>query len=79
MQKLTVVIVLMLLVNLVISFETEAENTELSERADPNCRKEGQSCDSGRKCCPGFGCNRLVIGLGYMGSIRCAKLRPRKS
>ncbi|GBM37092.1 hypothetical protein AVEN_138143-1 [Araneus ventricosus] len=85
MQQLAVALGFILLVNLAICFEAESGRSSftahLSEsetevaRADQECRKEGESCDSSRKCCEGYDCNVLVIGLGYMGSIRCGRAR----
>ncbi|XP_055950301.1 uncharacterized protein LOC129984444 isoform X1 [Argiope bruennichi] len=88
MQKLAIALVFILLANLVIGFELERGESDftaqLSESEtevarEETCRKEGQSCDSSRKCCEGYGCHVLVIGLGYMGSIRCGKLRNTKN
>ncbi|GIX84665.1 hypothetical protein CDAR_552262 [Caerostris darwini] len=45
---------------------------EQSREDDPNCRKMGQSCHSGMKCCTGLACNQLVLGMGY-SSLRCGR------
>ncbi|GBM37100.1 hypothetical protein AVEN_138149-1 [Araneus ventricosus] len=86
MQKLVIAVVFMLLANLVICFEAEGGRSSftahLSEsdtevaRADQECRKGGERCDSAHKCCEGSSCSVLIMGLGYMGSVRCSK--PRK-
>ncbi|GFQ96233.1 u16-Nephitoxin-Nsp1d_1 [Trichonephila clavata] len=44
-------------------------------RAEGNCKKEGERCDSKNKCCQGFACNRWIFGLGVPGSVRCGKGR----
>ncbi|GIY82842.1 hypothetical protein CEXT_312051 [Caerostris extrusa] len=101
MYKLTSVIILILLLNLVIGFEADAfsltavnlEESEAElERAEDllsrcdlifvfaeTVRKEGQRCDSVNKCCRGFACNRMIMGLGFMGSVRCGRLRPKRT
>ncbi|GFR23792.1 u27-Nephitoxin-Nsp1a_1 [Trichonephila clavata] len=58
--------------NPVEEFKVEGENAT----PDPNCRQLGQSCSSAKKCCPGFDCNQLVLGLGF-SSIRCGHARKK--
>ncbi|GFS29919.1 hypothetical protein NPIL_235311 [Nephila pilipes] len=86
MNKLGFAIILILVLNLTIylaeanaflkTLHMTGSSGEL-ERADSNgkCRNEGESCDSARKCCPGFACNVLILGLGFAGSIRCGRGR----
>ncbi|GIX84668.1 hypothetical protein CDAR_552261 [Caerostris darwini] len=50
----------------------ESNSKEQSREDDPNCRKMGQSCHSGMKCCTGLACNQLVLGMGY-SSLRCGR------
>ncbi|GFS29922.1 u27-Nephitoxin-Nsp1a_1 [Nephila pilipes] len=85
MQKLAIVIALTLMLNLTFGFEAKTYqflNGHMGEfrnhnvTPDPNCRKEGQSCTNVKKCCPGFDCNQLVLGLGF-SSIRCGPARKK--
>ncbi|GIX96002.1 hypothetical protein CDAR_378021 [Caerostris darwini] len=85
MHKLTSVIILILLLNLVIGFEADAlsltavnlEESDTELKRDEE--KEGQRCDSASKCCRGFACNKMIMGIGFMGSVRCGRVRPKKN
>ncbi|GFV51653.1 hypothetical protein TNCV_1320091 [Trichonephila clavipes] len=89
MNKLGLVFVLILVLNLNI-FLGEAipfpkplikktESGGVVERADApkKCRKVEESCDSERKCCPGFDCNVLIFSFAFGSSLRCGYARNK--
>nr|AII97451.1 BLTX40 [Nephila pilipes]AII97482.1 BLTX74 [Nephila pilipes] len=87
MNKFGIAILLIVVLNVTVSFVEATpslkafrmkELRSATERAEGNCKKDGERCDSKNKCCPGSACNNWIWGLGVPGSVRCRKV-TRKS